>query len=56
MVAELNSAAVRVAAVHTFGNGLGIAAPQIGIDWSAATVRKKRTPSFEGVYSYEIYV
>ena len=39
VVAELNSAAVRVAAVHTFGKGLGIAAPQIGIDRSAAIVR-----------------
>ena len=38
VVAELNSAAVRVAAVHTFGKGLGIAAPQIGIDRSAAIV------------------
>ena len=39
VVAELNSAAFRVAAVHTFGKGLGIAAPQIGIDRSAAIVR-----------------
>jgi peptide deformylase len=39
VAAELNSAAVRVAAVHTFGKGLGIAAPQIGIDRSAAIVR-----------------
>jgi peptide deformylase len=39
VVAELNSAAGRVAAVHTFGKGMGIAAPQIGIDRSAAIVR-----------------
>lgn len=39
MVAELNSAAGRAAAVHTFGKGMGIAAPQIGIDRSAALVR-----------------
>jgi peptide deformylase len=32
-------AAVRVAAVHTLGKGLGIAAPQIGIDRSATIVR-----------------
>jgi peptide deformylase len=31
--------AARVAEVHTFGKGLGIAAPQIGIDRAAAIIR-----------------
>jgi peptide deformylase len=39
VVAELQSTAARVADVHTFGKGLGIAAPQIGIDRAAAIVR-----------------
>jgi peptide deformylase len=39
VVAELQSTAARVAEVHTFGKGLGIAAPQIGIDRTAAIVR-----------------
>jgi peptide deformylase len=39
VVAELQSTAERVADVHTFGKGLGIAAPQIGIDRTAAIVR-----------------
>jgi peptide deformylase len=39
VVAELNSAAGRVASAHTFGKGMGIAAPQIGIDRAAAIVR-----------------
>jgi hypothetical protein len=39
VVAELHSAAARIAEVHTFGKGLGIAAPQIGIDRAAAIVR-----------------
>jgi peptide deformylase len=39
VVAELNSAAERVALAHTFGKGMGIAAPQIGIDRAAAIVR-----------------
>ena len=39
VVAELNAAAERVAAAHTFGKGMGLAAPQIGIDRSAALVR-----------------
>ncbi|WP_414941225.1 lanthionine synthetase LanC family protein [Amycolatopsis sp. cmx-11-51] len=30
MVTELNAACVRVARAHTFGKGMGIAAPQIG--------------------------
>jgi peptide deformylase len=40
IVAELNSVAERVSAVHTFGKGMGIAAPQIGIDRAAAIVRR----------------
>jgi peptide deformylase len=39
IVAELEQAADRVAAVHNFGKGMGIAAPQIGIDRAAAIVR-----------------
>lgn len=38
VIAALNSAAARVAQVHTFGKGMGIAAPQIGIDRAAAIV------------------
>ena len=39
VIAELNSAAERVAQVHVFGKGMGIAAPQIGISRAAAIVR-----------------
>jgi hypothetical protein len=39
VVAELQATAERVAEVHIFGKGLGIAAPQIGIDRAAAIVR-----------------
>jgi peptide deformylase len=39
VVAKLNSAADRVRAAHVFGKGMGIAAPQIGIDRAAAIVR-----------------
>jgi peptide deformylase len=39
IVAELERAADRVAEVHTFGKGMGIAAPQIGIDRAATIVR-----------------
>lgn len=39
VVTELNSAAERIARVHTFGKGMGIAAPQIGIDRAVAVVR-----------------
>jgi peptide deformylase len=39
VVAELQSIAKRVAEVHAFGKGVGIAAPQIGIDRAAAIVR-----------------
>lgn len=38
IVTELASAARRVAGAHTFGKGLGVAAPQIGIDRAAAIV------------------
>lgn len=39
VVAELEAAADRVAAVHVFGKGMGLAANQIGIDRAAAIVR-----------------
>ncbi len=39
VVAELSSAIERVSALHTFGKGMGIAAPQIGISRAAAIVR-----------------
>lgn len=39
VVTALNSACARVAQAHTFGKGMGIAAPQIGIDRAAAIVR-----------------
>ncbi|MGY1439599.1 peptide deformylase [Streptomyces reniochalinae] len=39
VVAELVSATERAATVHNFGKGMGIAAPQIGIDRAAAIVR-----------------
>ncbi|WP_254668618.1 peptide deformylase [Frankia sp. CgS1] len=39
VVAELSSALERVSALHTFGKGLGIAAPQVGINRAAAIVR-----------------
>ncbi|OQO92851.1 formylmethionine deformylase [Saccharomonospora piscinae] len=38
VLTALNSAAERVSQVHTFGKGMGIAAPQIGIDRAAAIV------------------
>lgn len=46
VVAELNSAADRAAGVHNFGKGMGIAAPQIGIDRAAAIIR---TPEGESI-------
>ncbi|WP_370949062.1 peptide deformylase [Amycolatopsis sp. cg5] len=46
VVTELNSACERVAQAHTFGKGMGIAAPQIGIDRAAAIVR---TPDGEAI-------
>jgi peptide deformylase len=39
VVAELSSAIERVAALHTFGKGMGIAAPQVGVNRAAAIVR-----------------
>jgi peptide deformylase len=39
VVAELQSAMERVTKVHTFAKGMGIAAPQIGIDRAAAIVQ-----------------
>lgn len=39
VISELQSAAERVAKAHTFGKGMGIAAPQIGVDRAAAIVR-----------------
>lgn len=39
VISELQSAARRVAEVHPFRKGLGIAAPQVGIDRSVAVVR-----------------
>ena len=38
-VAQLHATMDRVAAVHTFGKGMGLAAPQIGIDRAVALVR-----------------
>ncbi|KFU81824.1 peptide deformylase [Amycolatopsis lurida] len=46
VVTALNSARERVAQAHTFGKGMGIAAPQIGIDRAAAIVR---TPDGEAI-------
>lgn len=46
VVTALHSAAERVAQVHTFGKGMGIAAPQIGIDRAAAIVF---TPAGEAI-------
>lgn len=39
VVAELVSACERASSVHVFGKGMGMAAPQIGIDRAAAIVR-----------------
>ncbi|NUR01166.1 MAG: helix-turn-helix domain-containing protein [Streptomyces sp.] len=46
IVAELNSASERIASVHVFGKGMGVAAPQLGIDRAAAIVK---TPDGEVV-------
>ncbi|UNZ20600.1 peptide deformylase [Streptomyces sp. 891-h] len=46
VIAELVSATERASTVHTFGKGMGIAAPQIGIDRAAAIVR---TPDGENI-------
>ncbi len=43
VISELHSATQRVAAVHAFGKGMGIAAPQIGIERAAAIVRPPGT-------------
>lgn len=42
----LNTAVERIAQTHTFGKGMGIAAPQIGIDRAAAIIR---TPDGEAI-------
>ncbi|WP_433264712.1 peptide deformylase [Actinosynnema sp. CS-041913] len=39
VIVELHSAAERIAHAHTFGKGMGVAAPQLGIDRAAAIVR-----------------
>jgi peptide deformylase len=39
VVAELASAAERANSIHHFGKGMGVAAPQLGIDRAAAIVR-----------------
>lgn len=39
VISELHSAIQRVARAHTFGKGMGIAAPQLGIERAAALVR-----------------
>jgi peptide deformylase len=39
VVAELISAAERASTVHVFGKGMGVAAPQVGIDRAVAIVR-----------------
>jgi len=39
IVAELQSAMERVAQVHVFGKGMGLAAPQLGISRAAAVIR-----------------
>lgn len=46
VVAQLHSAADRAATVHNFGKGMGVAAPQIGINRAAAIVR---TPEGEAI-------
>ncbi|MFF4748564.1 peptide deformylase [Streptomyces sp. NPDC001270] len=46
VVAELASAADRADTIHVFSKGMGVAAPQIGIDRAAAIVR---TPSGETI-------
>lgn len=46
VVIALSSATERVARAHTFGKGMGIAAPQIGIDRAAAIIH---TPDGEAI-------
>nr|BFE51451.1 hypothetical protein GCM10017745_48780 [Saccharothrix mutabilis subsp. capreolus] len=43
VITELHSAAQRIAQAHTFGKGMGVAAPQIGIDRAAALVHPPGT-------------
>ncbi|GAB3288902.1 peptide deformylase [Parasphingorhabdus pacifica] len=43
VLADLHAAAERVTTAHTFGKGMGLAAPQIGIDRAAAVVRPPGT-------------
>ncbi|HEY4022797.1 MAG TPA: peptide deformylase [Pseudonocardiaceae bacterium] len=43
VIAELHSAVERIAQAHAFGKGMGVAAPQIGIDRAAALVRPPGT-------------
>ncbi|MGI9002017.1 MAG: peptide deformylase [Pseudonocardia sp.] len=39
VITELRSAAERIGQAHTFGKGMGVAAPQVGIDRAAALIR-----------------
>jgi peptide deformylase len=39
VVASVLDALERVSELHEFGKGIGLAAPQLGIDWAAAVVR-----------------
>ena len=39
VINELHAATQRISKVHTFGKGMGVAAPQIGIERAAAIVR-----------------
>jgi peptide deformylase len=39
IVARLRAALDRVGELHSFGKGMGLAAPQLGLAWSAAVVR-----------------
>ncbi|APU18744.1 peptide deformylase [Actinoalloteichus sp. GBA129-24] len=43
VVTELHAAAERIGRAHVFGKGIGVAAPQIGIDLAAALVRPPGT-------------
>ena len=45
VITELQAAVIRIAEVHTFGKGVGLAAPQIGIDRAAAIVKPPRSDS-----------
>ena len=39
VVASILDALERVGDLHEFGKGVGLAAPQVGIDWAAAVVQ-----------------